>query len=84
MVAVALSRDPEFLYSAEERRRAIRREISALPLMEGFVIRHIYGIGCERVTRKQLARQMNVPIQDIAGAESSAMRKLRSLLLHLR
>ncbi len=80
---VAVAHTPEFLYSQEERRRAIRREISALPLLEGFVIRHISGIGCDSMSRRQLAGQMHMSIEDIAMAEISAMDKLRRVLRYL-
>jgi hypothetical protein len=82
-VAHSLGSNPEVLYNREERRRAVRLEISGLPLVEGFVIRHLYGIGCDQLTRRQLARQMRWSLEAIATAELSAMEKLAPALRYL-
>lgn len=77
-----VSVSPDTLYEREETRRAVRYEIQGLPVTEAYVVRHLYGIGCDAESHHDLASRLDCHVDAIAKLEHEAMTKLFASLRH--
>lgn len=68
--------NPESILENEQARRQVRFEVQGLPLVEGFVIRNLYGIGCETKAHIDLASILGMPLSVVTSIESSALNRL--------
>lgn len=79
------SRSPESLYDIAERGRAVRYEVAGLPLRANFVIRHLYGIGCDAIGHAEVATKLGrgTTVESVKVTERDAIGLLRIALAHL-
>lgn len=72
--------NPESLLVSEQTRRLVRFEVQGLPLVEGFVIRNLYGIGCDPVSYTDLARELGSTVDSVSLTESLALSRLSRVM----
>lgn len=58
---------------------SVNTMLQCLNKTEAYIIKHLYGIGCNESSVQQLARQFHVMPDDIAVIRDSAMDKLRNV-----
>lgn len=74
---------PDYILEREERRRSVRREVGALPITEAYVVRHLYGIGCDARPRTEVATSLMLTDEAVSVIEVTAIERLRDALRHL-
>lgn len=61
--------------------RQIEREIRALDPLQSLIVRWRFGVGCEALTRREVARKLKLGVQDVRRIEECALIQLGFALL---
>lgn len=72
--------NPEALLDQDQTRWRIRFEIQGLPLVEGYVIRSLYGIGCDVQSVSALAEHIRTSTEHITDIELNALNRLSRIM----